>query len=119
MFRNENPPALVVVTTPSAHSLWDPEVSLLLERLDDALDGVFVTHASSTESGPSVKDALAAARFFGCQRAVVVETGETTAGNDIGSAEGVTYARSPKNIGGILSAYLASRYLDAVEGAAA
>ncbi|MGD8440318.1 MAG: hypothetical protein PVG53_07265 [Holophagae bacterium] len=64
-------PALIVLRTPAKRSLWDADLSALVERLEDEL-GVFVTSAGVDGKTPALRDAAVAARFAGCTRALVV-----------------------------------------------
>ena len=80
-----DPTALVVLFLESTHPLWDPRASALTGRLAESLPGTFVTSAFLRGRGPSLRDALAAARFMGCRAAVVawVDDAERTSGAGI------------------------------------
>lgn len=67
----EPAPALILRFGRDRLSLWDQEVDALVEALEERLDGVFVTPAAG-DGGPTLGDALVAARFAGCAWAVVV-----------------------------------------------
>jgi hypothetical protein len=69
-------PALIVYRDSALGTLWDPELSELTERLEGEL-GVFVTSAGASERSPDLRDAAAAARFAGCERAIVVTAAES------------------------------------------
>ncbi len=64
-------PALVLHWPTASGGLWDPEVSSLVEDLEDRLD-VFVTSSGSGRGAPGLSDAASAVRFMGCPTAVVV-----------------------------------------------
>jgi hypothetical protein len=66
----EPAPALIVRFDCDRLPLWDGEVDALVDELEERLDGVFVTPAAGA-GGPTLRDALAAARFAGCDWAVV------------------------------------------------
>lgn len=65
--------ALVLLFSNVRSPLWDVDVQRFVEDVEEQLDGVFVTHAVADNRYPSVADALAAARFHGSSRAVVVD----------------------------------------------
>ena len=64
-------PALILRFDRERLALWDAEVDRLVDELEERLDGAFVT-AAAGDGGPTVRDALAAARMAGCSWAVVV-----------------------------------------------
>ncbi len=64
-------PALVLHWPTAGGGLWDPEVSSLVEDLEDSLD-VFVTSSGTGQGAPRLSDAASAVRFMGCPTAVVV-----------------------------------------------
>ena len=66
-----NEPALILYWPGANGGLWDPEVSALVERLEDDLE-VFVTCVGSGLGALGLNDAAAAARFMGCSAVVVV-----------------------------------------------
>jgi hypothetical protein len=65
-------PALVLLSEGSEHPIWDPELSEVLDAVEERLDAVHVTTAGMQGKGPSVDDATAAVRFSGASAAVVV-----------------------------------------------
>jgi hypothetical protein len=65
---------LIVYWPAPTDGLWDSEVSTLVDHLENELD-IFVTHAGPEGAAPRLRDAVAAARFMGCRRAVVVTRG--------------------------------------------
>jgi hypothetical protein len=85
----EPTPALIVRFDRDRLSLWDGEAGALVEELEERLGGVFVTPAAGP-GGPTLRDALAAARFAGCGWAVV--------------AMSPAAARDPLSMGGVLPA---------------
>ena len=64
-------PALVLFWPDADGGLWDPEVSALVEFLEEDLE-VFVTCVGSGRGALGMNDAAAAARFMGCSSLVVV-----------------------------------------------
>lgn len=98
-------PALVVRFDRDRLPPWDREVEALVEELEERLGDVFVTPAAGP-GGPTLRDALAAARFAGCESAVVVTP--VTARPDPLAASGALPAvtvRSAWNAAAIASAY--------------
>lgn len=85
----EPAPALIVRFDRDRLPLWDGEVDALVAELEERLDGVYVT-AAAGPGGPTLRDALAAARFAGCDWAVV--------------AVSPAAARDPLSTGGVLPA---------------
>lgn len=69
--------ALVIVFPPGVKGLFNPEVHSLVREVQEQLDGVYVTYAFSTGSSPDLPAAMAAARFVGCESAVVVPAANT------------------------------------------
>ncbi|MCW8984675.1 MAG: CbiX/SirB N-terminal domain-containing protein [Thermoanaerobaculales bacterium] len=72
---NEAKTALVVVFPPAVKGLFNSEVHELVSEVQELLDGVYVTYALSSGSSPDLRAALSAARFVGCESAVVVPAG--------------------------------------------
>ena len=68
--------ALVIVFPPVVTGLFNPEVHGLVRRVQEQLQGVHVTYALSSGSAPTLRDAVAAARFAGCDSSVLVCVGE-------------------------------------------
>jgi hypothetical protein len=68
----ESKTALVVVFPPAVKGLFNSEVHDLVREVQELLDGVYVTYALSSGSSPDLRAALSAARFAGCESAVVV-----------------------------------------------
>ena len=73
---NQTGSALVIVFPPGFRGLFNPEIHGLVRDVQDRLEGVYVTYALSSTGSPDLRDALAAARFAGCESAVVIPTGE-------------------------------------------
>ncbi len=69
--------ALVVVFPPGVKGLFNAEIHSLVREVGEKLDGVHVHYALSSGASPDLRDALAAARFGGCDSAVVVSVGES------------------------------------------
>ena len=64
-------PALILYWPVADGGLWDPEISALVEYLEEELE-VFVTCVGSGRGALGMNDAAAAARFIGCSSLVVV-----------------------------------------------
>ena len=64
-------PALILFWPGADGGLWDPEISALVEFLEEDLE-VFVTCVGSGRGALGMNDAAAAARFMGCSSLVVV-----------------------------------------------
>ena len=67
--------ALVIAFPPDTRGLFNPEIHGLVREVAEQLDGVYVTYALTSGSTPSLRDAVAAARFVGCGSAVIVPAG--------------------------------------------
>jgi len=64
-------PALILYWPVADGGLWDPEISALVEYLEEELE-IFVTCVGSGRGALGMNDAAAAARFIGCSSLVVV-----------------------------------------------
>jgi hypothetical protein len=69
---------LVVVFPDEAATLWDSGLNGLVDEIEQKFDGAFVTFALANGRHPSLVDALTAARFNGCDSAVVVVVSPTS-----------------------------------------
>ena len=99
-------PALILRFDRERVPLWDTEAGALVEELEECLDGVFVTPAAGA-GGPTVRDALAAARFAGCPWAVVAVPA-TAAPRSPATESGVlpsVFVRAPWDAASIATAY--------------
>ena len=67
--------ALVIAFPPDMRGLFNPEIHGLVRDVAKRLEGVYVTYALTSGFGPSLRDAMAAARFAGYESAVVVPAG--------------------------------------------
>lgn len=63
--------AVILVQGTTHPALWDPATSALVEGIEERMDGAIVTFVGS-DGRPSLRDAVAAARFLGARRAVAV-----------------------------------------------
>lgn len=72
---NETKAALVIVFPPEFKGLFSPEVHRLVSEVQEQLDGVYVTFALSSGNSPNLRASIAAARFVGCESAVVIVAG--------------------------------------------
>jgi hypothetical protein len=79
----ENPAALVIVFPPGMKGLFNAEIHGLVREVQEKLDGVYVTYALSSGTSPNLRDAISAARFIGCDSAVVVPAA-ASAGDELG-----------------------------------
>lgn len=68
--------ALVIVFPPGVKGLFNAEIHGLVRKVQERLEGVYVTYALSSTGSPDLRDALAAARFAGCDSAVVIPAGQ-------------------------------------------
>ena len=64
--------ALVIVFPPGVRGLFNSEMYHLVREVGERLNGVFVTYALSSGASPDLRDAMSAARFIGCDTAVVI-----------------------------------------------
>ncbi len=67
--------ALVILFPPEIQGLFNPEVHRLVGEVQEQLDGVYVTFALSSGTSPDLRASFAAARFVGCESALVVLAG--------------------------------------------
>ena len=72
--------ALVIVFPPGVNGLFNAEVHNLVREVQEILDGVYVTYALSSGSSPDLRAAMDAARFVGCESAVVIPAGSGAVG---------------------------------------
>jgi hypothetical protein len=100
--------AALVVLLPAVKSpLWDPEMRSFLESIEDDLEGVFVTHATSDNRHPTLVDALAAARFFGSTSAVVIDlSGGATPVGDADWPLPFTFAQSLREAESVVQTFV-------------
>ncbi len=81
--------ALVILFPPGVKGLFNPEIHKLVREVEGKLDGVHVTYALSSGGSPTLTDAVAAARFAGCDAAVVVHPQDIMASeNPVGRRSG-------------------------------
>lgn len=110
--------ALVIAFPPGMKGLFNPEIHSLVRDVSERLDGVFVTYALAAGCGPDLRDAMASARFMGCDSAVVIPAGsdQTTQSSD--AASGGDWMLSTATLPSELTApAVAEAFLTAVEGA--
>ena len=69
---DETRSALVIVFPPEFKGLFNPRVHELVREVQEQLDGVYVTFALSSRTCPDLRASIAAARFVGCESAVVL-----------------------------------------------
>ena len=67
---------LVIVFPIGVTGLFNPEIHELVQEVERQLDGIYVTYAVSSGASPTLRDAIGAARFVGCESAVVVQAVE-------------------------------------------
>jgi hypothetical protein len=70
--RVQQSPTALVVCHQYSSGAWHPEVLAMESALEDRLEGVYVTTATVTGRYPRTEDALAAAKYAGCDAAVLV-----------------------------------------------
>jgi hypothetical protein len=95
--RNRTGSALVIFFPPEVKGVFNSAIHGLVREVQEQLDGVFVTYALSSSGSPDLRDALAAARFAGCESAVVVPASgiESTQLDDFGSTGDWMLASAP------------------------
>jgi hypothetical protein len=64
--------ALVIVFPAGVSGLFNADIHRLVREVQESLGGVYVTYALSSGTAPNLRDAMFAARFVGCDSAVVV-----------------------------------------------
>lgn len=84
----EQPTALVIVFPLGVSGLFNADVHGLVRDVEKHLEGVYVTYALSSGASPNVRDAINAARFLGCDSAVVVQTVESDGARTVDVASG-------------------------------
>ncbi len=67
---------LVIVFPPEVAGLFNPEIHGFVRKVERELDGIYVTYALSSGASPTLRDAVSAARFVGCDSAVVIQSAE-------------------------------------------
>jgi hypothetical protein len=109
---SEGASALVIVFPPDFRGLFNPEIHGLVREVQEHLDGVYVTYATTSGVSPDLTDAMAAARFLGCSSAVIVQAKEGDhAGLTSGNFDGdrmLTSSRVAPELGApaVVEAYL-------------
>ena len=73
--KDETKTALVILFPPQFKGLFNPEVHRFVGAVQEQLDGVYVNFALSSGDSPDLRASIAAARFVGCDSAVVVLAG--------------------------------------------
>ena len=73
--KDETKTALVILFPPQFKGLFNPEVHRFVGAVQEQLDGVYVNFALSSGDSPDLGASIAAARFVGCDSAVVVLAG--------------------------------------------
>lgn len=70
---------LIVVFPPEVAGLFNPDIHGFVQKVERQLEGTYVTYALSSGSSPTLRDAISAARFVGCELAVVIQSVEQDA----------------------------------------
>jgi hypothetical protein len=65
---------LVIVFPPEVAGLFNPDIHGLVQKVERHLEGTYVTYALSSGASPTLRDAVSAARFVGCESAVIVQS---------------------------------------------
>ena len=113
---------LVIVFPLGVSGLFNPEIHGLVQEVERQLDGIFVTYALSSGASPTVRDAISAARFVGCESAVVVQAVEPGASWAVDGGPGGDWLLTPLlvpnelDVSAVVDAYRSA--LDAAEKAA-
>lgn len=105
--------ALVIVFPPGVKGLFNTQIHDLVQEVRNNLDGVYVTYALSSGGAPTLRDALAAARFGGCESAVVVSVDDSDLdrfadGRSIGDWMLSAHAVSKIDAPAVIDAYVAA-----------
>ena len=80
---------LVIVFPPGVAGLFNPEIHGFVAKVEKGLEGTYVTYALSSGGSPDLRDAVCAARFVGCESAVVIRSVEDGAARrEYGSPSG-------------------------------
>jgi hypothetical protein len=77
--KDETKTALVILFPPQFKGLFNPDVHRFVGEVQEQLDGVYVNFALSSGDSPDLRASIAAARFVGCDSAVVVLAGASDA----------------------------------------
>ena len=111
----DTPTALVIVFPPGVNGLFNSGVHGLVREVQAQLDGVYVTYALSSGSSPDLRAAMSAARFVGCESAVVIPAGSATVGENAVSAGAGDWLLAASHIGSEVEApAVVEAYLTAV-----
>jgi len=107
--------ALLIVFPPTVKGLFNSEVHRLVREVQELLDEVYVTDAHSSGTSPDLRDAMAAARFGGCESMVVVPIGASDAARFIDTGSKGDWLLTASPVLSVLDApALADAYLAAV-----
>lgn len=85
-------PALILLHDRKA-GLWDVDLRRFATEVGERLDGVYVACATGAGTGPGLADAIAAARYVGCSRAVLVNVGGNRTGGEVIPSRGLHLTR--------------------------
>jgi hypothetical protein len=113
---------LVIVFPPGVSGLFNPEIHGLVQKVERKLEGTYVTYALSSGASPTLRDAISAARFVGCESAVVVQAVEPDASWAVDGGPGGDWLLTPLLVpdeldaSAVVDAYRSA--LDAAEKAA-
>jgi hypothetical protein len=94
--RSPHRSGIVIVFPAGVRSLFNPHVHRLVRAVGHQLDGVFVTYALSGGPVPDIDAALKAARFAGCDSAVVIHSDDWFSGNGWNEAAADTLWAEPQ-----------------------
>jgi hypothetical protein len=111
---SEIPAALVIVFPTGVKGLFNSDVHCLVREVQDTLDGVYVTYALSSGTSPDLRDAMSAARFMGCEAAVVISAAanvEANLGDEVSAGDWMlTTLKAPSELdaSAVIDAYLSA-----------
>jgi hypothetical protein len=96
--------ALVIVFPPGINGLFNAQVHGLVQEVQDQLENVYVTYALSSGSSPDLRAAMSAARFVGCDSAVVIPAGSAAVGESAERGTNGDWLLTTSQIGADLTA---------------
>jgi hypothetical protein len=90
---------LVIVFPPEVAGLFNPEIHGFVRKVEKALEGTYVVYALSSGASPTLRDAISAARFVGCESAVVIQSVEQDAARPVDWSPGGDWLLASSSVG--------------------
>jgi hypothetical protein len=109
---SETDTALVIVFPPRAAGLFNPEIHGLVREVQERLARVSVRYALTSGSAPTLRDAMAAARFAGCGSIIVVHVLDQTS---VGGRRAATAMEAPVFSADMMANEIVGAFTSAVE----